>query len=73
MEELFDQAEKGNTQLCPAKREDLELLTIMALVDGEISTDEWKLLVKFAQRMGLALLGVRNIIGGIESGELVTS
>ena len=45
----------------------------MALVDGEISTDEWKLLVKFAQRMGLALLDVRNIIRGIETGELVTS
>ena len=63
----------NQAQPSPTKREDLELVTIMALVDGEISTDEWKLLVKFAQRMGLALLDVRNIIRGIESGELVTS
>ena len=73
MSELLTQAKKGGDQPSPTKREDLELLTIMALVDGEISTDEWKLLVKFAQRMGLALLDVRNIIRGIESGELVTS
>jgi hypothetical protein len=73
MSELLTQAEKGGDQPSPTKREDLELLTIMALVDGEISTDEWKLLVKFAQRMGLALLDVRNIIRGVESGELVTS
>lgn len=72
MSELFAQAEKGNDQPRPTKREDLELLTMMALVDGELSTGEWKILVKFAQRMGLAMLDVRNIIRGIESGELAT-
>jgi hypothetical protein len=71
MRELFDEAEKGDIQSCPAKREDLELLVMMALVDGELSAGEWNLLVKFSAQMGLSVLDVRNIIRGIESDELI--
>jgi hypothetical protein len=71
MRELFDEAEKGDIQSCPAKREDLELLVMMALVDGELSAGEWNLLVKFSAQMGLSVLDLRNIIRGIESGELI--
>ena len=45
---------------------------MMALVDGELSAGEWDLLVKFPERMGLSVLGLRNIIRGIKSGELIT-
>ncbi|MBT6166999.1 MAG: hypothetical protein HN570_06810 [Verrucomicrobia bacterium] len=56
----------------PTKREDLELLMMMALADGELSAGEWNLLVKFPERMGLSVLGLRNIIRGIKSDELIT-
>jgi hypothetical protein len=71
MRELFDEAEKCDVQSCPAKRQDLELLVMMALVDGELSAGEWNLLVKFSAQMGLSVLDVRNIIRGIESDELI--
>ena len=71
MRELFDEAEKCDVQSCPAKRQDLELLVMMALVDGELSAGEWNLLVKFSAQMGLSVLDVRNIIRGVESGELI--
>lgn len=70
MKALFAEAKTGEIETHPSTREDLELLTCMALVDGELSRSEWAMLVKFATKMGRTAFDVRNIISDIETGKL---
>jgi hypothetical protein len=70
MKELYVKAKKGDVAHHPANREDLELLACMALIDGDLSKREWKILVTIASKMGLSALDVRNIISDIASGQL---
>ena len=71
MKALFEQAKDGEINSHPSTQEDLELLTCMALIDGELSKKEWSMLVKFASKMQRSAYDVLNIISDIESGKLV--
>ena len=71
IKELFIQAKSAEVDMGETSRTDLELLACMALVDGELSRSEWKLLTKIAEKMGVPGLELRNIINDIETSRLL--
>jgi hypothetical protein len=73
MDTLTAMARQGDHSDDVAKKEDLEMLALMALVDGELSKGELTVLVALARKMGLTDVDVRQIINDIESGQLASA
>jgi len=70
MKELFAQVKTGEIKSEPGTRSDIELLALMALVDGELSKSEWNMLVKFAEKIEISAKEVELLIDDIENGKL---
>ena len=49
MKQLFDVAKADPPEAHPATRDDLELMALMAMADGVLSTGEWHFLLKIAE------------------------
>jgi len=70
MKELFDDVKKTNISAKVISRKDLELLILMALSDGDLSSREMHLLQKYGEKISMSSAELKNIINDIESGKL---
>ena len=70
MQELFEQARQGDKVIHTTDRNDLILMTCLAMVDGTLSTRELSVLNAVGRKMGLTAPDVREIVVGVETGTL---
>ncbi|MCO6047282.1 hypothetical protein NG895_25560 [Aeoliella sp. ICT_H6.2] len=71
MKQLFAQAKEDPTPTQAADRNDFVLLVCLAMADGTLSMREQSALKAMAGRLGLSKGDVREIVVGVETGELV--
>lgn len=69
MKALFDKARRDPPESHRATREDLEILALMAMADGVLSTHEWDFLWKIAERLGMKPKELRTLLLAIERGD----
>jgi len=67
MKELFALAKREHGPVHAADREDLVLLTCLAMADGTLSVKELSGLIAIGKRIGLSVEDVREIIVAVES------
>ncbi len=70
MKTLFKHAKQGGGEEHKTNRNDLILMTCLAMADGVLSTNELSHLNKIGWNIGLTAKDVREIIVGVESGTL---
>jgi hypothetical protein len=70
MKELFSEAKNGGEIAMPWKRSELELLVCMALVDGALSSEEWELLKRCAEGVGMTVAQLKSVVREAQTGRL---
>ena len=70
MQALFKQAKQGQGEIHAGDRNDLDLITCLAMVDGSLSARELSVLNAVARKTGLSAQDLREIIVGVETGTL---
>lgn len=71
MKTLVALAERDPAAAGEATRDDLELLALMALTDGSVSTAEWAFLNRIAAKLGLTKQDLQGLLHDIETGKLL--
>ena len=70
MKELFDEVKNTKVSVKVISRKDLELLTLIALSDGDLSNRELHLLQKYSDKINLPREDLTSMINDIEAGKL---
>jgi len=68
MQDLFAQARNDPPEMHHATKDDLEILALMAMADGVLSTPEWNFLWKIADRLDMKPQDLREMLLAIEKG-----
>ena len=70
MREFFERAKEGQGEVHARDRDDLVLMTCLAMVDGSLSARELSVLKAIGKKTGIGEKDLREIIVGVEAGTL---